>query len=70
MANIACRTTDGKREQFHEIAKEKGLSVNRLLDEWAMIAITERNTFARFSQIKKQGDQEKALEILKSKAEI
>jgi hypothetical protein len=68
VATITFRTTDDKKIKLAQIAAEQDISVNKVLDELVTIAITERDTFLRFSARAKRGNPEYALDLLSSKA--
>ncbi len=68
MATITYRTTDDKKIKLAQLAEEKDISVNKVLDELVTTAITERDAFLRFSARAKRGNPVEALAILSSKA--
>lgn len=68
MATITYRTTEEKRNKLAEMAEEQNISVNKLLDDFVTIALTEREAYLRFTARASRGNPEKALEILRSKA--
>ena len=70
MATITYRTTEEKRHKLAEMAEEQNISVNKLLDDFVTIALTERESYLRFAVRKIRGNPEKALEILRSKATV
>lgn len=67
MATITYRTTDEKRSKLTALANEQNTSVNKIIDEFVTIALTERETFLRFSNRAQRGVPQKALDILNSK---
>ncbi|NYZ69600.1 toxin-antitoxin system HicB family antitoxin [Endozoicomonas sp. SM1973] len=68
MATITYRTTDQKRDKLAQMAKEQNVSVNKVLDELVTIALTERDSYLRFSARASRGDANKALEILQARS--
>ena len=68
MATITYRTTEEKRNKLAEIASAQNISVNKLIDEFVTIALTEREAYIRFAARAERGDPEKALELLRSKS--
>ena len=68
MATITYRTTEEKRNKLAEIAHAQNISVNKLLDEFVTIALTERETYLRFAARANRGDSEEALKVLRSKS--
>jgi hypothetical protein len=68
MATITFRTTEDKKDRLAQLAKEKDISVNKVIDELVTIALTERDAFLRFSARAKRGNPAEALKILAMKA--
>jgi len=70
MATLTYRTTDEKRVKLQKLAKSAGISVNRMIDEWATYAIAESDAFYRFQIMAENGKQHQgeAINILDSKA--
>lgn len=68
MAIITYRTTDDKKEKLAALAKDQQISINKVIDDLVTIAITERETFARFESRASRGNSTKDLDILRSKS--
>lgn len=68
MATITYRTTEEKRNKLADMAEEQNISVNKLLDDFVTVALTEREAYLRFAARASRGNSEKALKILRSKA--
>jgi len=70
MATLTYRTTEEKRQKLQSLAKSAGISVNRLIDDWATYAIAENEAFYRYKVMSERGAKSKgkAIEILDSKA--
>lgn len=68
MAIITYRTTEDKKEKLAALAKDQQISINKVIDELVTIAVTERETFARFEARAARGNANDALSLLRSKA--
>jgi hypothetical protein len=55
---------EGKHERLRNLAKAKGISVNRLIDELATVALTEFDTEMRFRAMAARGSKEAGLALL------
>ena len=66
MATITYRTSDEKRDRLAILAAENNMSLNKTIDEMVTIALTERDSYIRFSAraSRGQGKIEEAREIL------
>ena len=64
MAAINVRLPDEKHERIKELAKSKNLSVNKLMEELATIALTEFDAETRFKLRAKNGSVDRGLELL------
>ena len=64
MAAINVRLPDEKHERIKELAKSKNLSVNKLMEELATIALTEFDAETRFKLRANRGSIDRGLELL------
>jgi len=64
MSTITLRIPDSKHERLKQYAKDQGLSLNKLFDEFATVALAQFDAKVRFESRAKRGDSKKALEIL------
>ena len=64
MSTLTIRMPDDKAERLKALAKSRGVSVNKLFEEWATQALTERDVELRFRLLAAQGDPLKALHVL------
>jgi predicted DNA-binding ribbon-helix-helix protein len=64
MGSLHLRIPDEKHKRLKELAKSKNMSVNKLLEELATIALTEYDLETRFKIRANRGSTEKALEVL------
>jgi predicted transcriptional regulator len=64
MATINVRLPDEKHERLKELAKSKNISVNKLMEELATIALTEYDTETKFKLRANRGSVERGLELI------
>lgn len=64
MAAINVRLPDEKHKRLKELAKSKNISVNKLMEELATIALTEYDAETRFKLRASRGSVERGLELL------
>ena len=65
MAAINIRLSDEKHERLKKLAKSKNISVNKLMEELATIALTEFDTETRFKLLASLGSVERGLELIR-----
>ncbi len=65
MAAINIRLSDEKHERLEKLAKSKNISVNKLMEELATIALTEFDTETRFKLLASRGSVERGLELIR-----
>ena len=64
MSTLTLRIPDGKYERLKNYAKSKEISLNKLFDEFATIALTQYDAKTRFDIITSKGNKAKGLELL------
>ena len=64
MAAINVRLSDEKHQRLKELAKSKNISVNKLIEELATIALTEYDTETRFKIRANRGSIDRGLELI------
>jgi hypothetical protein len=64
MGSLHLRIPDEKHQRLKELAKSKNISVNKLLEELATMALTQYDLETRFKIRASRGSTEKALEVL------
>ncbi len=69
MAAINIRLSDEKHERLKQLAKSKNISVNKLMEELATIALTEFDAETRFKLLSSRGSVEKGLELIRKAQE-
>ena len=55
MSTLTLRITDSKYERLKKYAKSKDVSLNKLFDEFATIALTQFDTKTRFELMASKG---------------
>ncbi len=64
MSTITLRMPDSKHERLKEYAKEQGVSLNKLFEEFATVALAQFDAKTRFEIKASRGSIEKGLQIL------
>lgn len=64
MGTLTIRIPDDKHERLKALAEKRGVSVNKLVDELATIALTEHDARTWFEIQARQGNPERGLEVL------
>ncbi len=64
MSTLHLRIPDEKHQRLKELAKAKNISVNKLMEELATMALAEYDLEIRFKVRASRGSTEKALEVL------
>ena len=64
MSTITLRIPDSKHERLKQYAKEQGVSLNKLFEEFATVALAQFDAKTRFEIKASKGSIEKGLQIL------
>ncbi len=64
MSTLTLRIPDTKYERLKNYAKSKEISLNKLFDEFATIALTQFDAKTRFDLMASKGDKNKGLKLL------
>ena len=64
MSTITLRIPDSKHERLKQYAKEQGVSLNKLFEEFATVALAQFDAKTRFEIKASRGSIEKGLQIL------
>jgi len=64
MSTLTLRIPDTKYERLKNYAKTKEISLNKLFDEFATIALTQFDAKVRFDMMAAKGDKKRGLELL------
>lgn len=64
MATMTIRLPDDKHARLKHLAEQRGLSLNKLIEEWSTVALTEFDAETRFRLLAAKGDANRALRVL------
>ena len=64
MATLTIRLPDAHRDRLAAMAARRGLSLNKLMEELSVRALTEHDTEMRFRMRAARGDAERGLKLL------
>jgi HicB-like protein involved in pilus formation len=64
MSTLTIRIPESKHMRLRTLAKAKGISVNRLIDELATVALTEYDSETRFRTMAARGSRRVGLALL------
>ena len=48
MSSLTIRLPDSKHERLKTLARSRGVSVNKLVEEWATVALTQQDSENRY----------------------
>jgi len=65
MATLTIRMPDDKAERLKNLAQSRGISVNKLIEEWASMNIAAFDTKSRFLARAARGSRERGLAALR-----
>jgi hypothetical protein len=64
MATMTIRLPDKKHDRLKRLAERRGVSLNKLFEEWSTQALAEFDAESRFRLLSAKGNPKRALEIL------
>ncbi len=64
MSTITIRMPDSKHERLKQYAKAQGISLNKLFDELATVALAQFDAKTRFTLMASKGVPERGMELL------
>jgi len=64
MSTITLRIPDSKHERLKQYAKDQGLSLNKLFDEFATVALAQFDAKTHFELLSSNGDKKEGLVVL------
>ncbi len=64
MSTVTLRIQDSKHERLKQYAKEQGISLNKLFDEFATVALAQFDAKTRFELKAANGDVKNGLKLL------
>lgn len=70
MSTLTIRLPDDKHERLKALAEKRQISVNKLIDELATIAIANHDARLRFEARAARGDVKKGLAVLESLGDL
>ena len=64
MSTITLRMQDSKHERLKQYAKDQGISLNKLFDEFATVALAQFDAKTRFQLNAAKGDMKVGMDLL------
>jgi len=64
MATMTIRIPDGKHQRLRRLAESQGISLNKLVDEWASMALAQFDAETRFHARAARGNARRGIELL------
>ena len=64
MSTVTLRIPDDKHRRLKQLAKSRRVSVNKLVEEWATVALTAHDTELRFRALAARGSPARGLALL------
>jgi hypothetical protein len=64
VTTLTVRIPDDKHERLKALAQSRSISVNKLMDELATVALANHDVLMRFQALAAQGNPSRALELL------
>ena len=64
MATMTIRLPDSKHDRLKRLAEQRGVSLNKLIEEWSTQALAEFDAESRFRLLAAKGNPKRALQIL------
>ncbi|MDP8982881.1 MAG: toxin-antitoxin system HicB family antitoxin [Acidobacteriota bacterium] len=64
MSVLTIRVPDGKHQRLKHLAKARGVSVNKLIDELSTVALAQHDAEMRFRALAERGSAKRGLRLL------
>ena len=64
MSTLTVRLPDDTHERLRELAKQRGISINKLMEELSIMALAQHDAETRFKAIAAKGSKRKGLAVL------
>ena len=64
MSTLTIRLPDAKHERLKALALAREVSMNRLFDEWATVALAQHDALTRYTARAERGDAKTGLKLL------
>jgi predicted transcriptional regulator len=64
MSTLTVRLPDDTHDRLRELAKQRGISINKLMEELSIIAVAQHDAETRFRALAAKGAKKKGLAVL------
>jgi hypothetical protein len=64
MSTITIRLPDAKHERLKYLARSQNVSLNKLFEEWATVALAQQDAEANYAMRRARGDRQRGLDLL------
>ncbi|MEO8361096.1 MAG: toxin-antitoxin system HicB family antitoxin [Vicinamibacteria bacterium] len=64
MSTLTIRLPEDKHDRLRALAQRRKISVNRLVDELATVALANHDAHSRFMTLSKRGNARRAIKVL------
>ena len=64
MSTLTVRLPDDTHDRLRELAKQRGISINKLMEELSIIAVAQHDAETRFRALAAKGTKKKGLAVL------
>ena len=64
MSTVTIRLPDAKHERLKFLAKGQNISLNKLFEEWATVALAQQDAQANYAMRKARADRQQGLAVL------
>ena len=64
MSTLTIRLPESKHARLRRLAESRGVSMNKLIDEWATVALAQHDTEIRFRTLAATGSVRRGLQLL------
>jgi predicted DNA-binding ribbon-helix-helix protein len=64
MSTLTIRIPESKHSRLRRLAESRGLSMNKLIDELATVALAQHDTELRFYALASRGSAKRGIEVL------
>ena len=64
MKTVEINISDSKHKRLNQYAKEQGVSLNKLFDEFATVALAQFDAKTKFTMMAAKGDAKRGMELL------
>lgn len=64
MSTLTVRLPDDTHERLRQLARDRGISINKLMEEMSTIAVTQYDAETRFKALATRGSTKRGLRIL------